>query len=221
MKIFNIFKKRGAICGITLLLAFVATAAFGFPGFASSIVGSVDVLPKIGLVLAAMAAGFLLFCLSLKYHDLCEMLASFVLVGMFGVAALFILFGSETYAILSSWRIINGQPVDEIGTIVPISATAVVAIHIITLLGAFCLGKHLLYGLCDNIKIKTRRVLATIAYSLTAMFLLNGVIFACIEGGYSDNSVQRRSNLIERIDDAKRKLDRLETELKSLESNTK
>jgi hypothetical protein len=221
LKILGVNLRGGAVCGALVLLALVLVVAVSFPGFISG------ASKALAVVSACTIAAGLFFYAAYKISEYERFLKivraiedNFFPCLLLGLVTVLIVGGgvvTEYEVIQSSFAAALRKPVDPIGTLIPVSAVTVISLHIIMLIGAVCLGRHVLYPLSSEINNRWQRILLSTVIAASAMFWINGFMSVIILKAYQDDNAYNRTILVERIDSAKQRLGGMERDLQELD----
>jgi hypothetical protein len=128
------FLSDGRVCAGASLLASIAAILFAFPG---------AIVPA--LIFSGIISLFGLFCVAL-HMGLSNFFAKFRVIGV----AAFWIAGAAAFAFVihfmavGIWKTLHGLPVDQYGTVIPITATGIVVIAAAYALGAACFYRHVM-----------------------------------------------------------------------------
>ncbi len=129
------------MCGIVSILAFIAAICVAFPQVFGLLTGRKFLSVFVPILM--MGVGFVVLGLIFDFIAKRKKLALVLGVTAFGAITLY--FGAFTTEI--AVKAAAGLPVDEFGTIVPISPVGVLAFAVAALLGSICLAKHAFFPL--------------------------------------------------------------------------
>lgn len=219
MNIKGFVLSSGRLCGGVAGLVFLVVVLSIFPVLAKILL--FGVLP-VAIALVGGVSG--LVFLGKRYRDLWVALDKFlgssfywlmgvVGAGSFGVA----LIALEWGVFASSLKVMHGQPVDDLGTVIPIGPLAVVALHCALIVVVYCVSRHLIFpSLAADVGKKWQRVVLGVVMTVIAhafaIFLIGGVILFA----YHDDVVQTRSDLNESLVRHKAAITEIEGRLQKL-----
>lgn len=222
MKIFGANWSTGAICGSVVLSLFLLTVVLGFPGLFAFIAALSSV--KIGGIAAVVAVVCIIFLLDAVFPRSVDSVAKYVMYGLqavailvVGLAVLWLIYMGVTTVVGGSIAVVSGLPVDSYGTVIPVSPITVFSLHAVTLVGAFCFARHVVYkklvkhgGKLSSVIISG---LVTGAILLTFQTFTTGLIYA----SYRDDFLKEKALFMREIEYHQSKVDRLKEGLKNLE----
>lgn len=227
MNILNIKIGTGKLCALVATTLFFTAILLAFPGiipavFATAIKYAVPMLTIAG---AGLAFVYGLAALEKRFPGILtkflEKSGEYFHIALvcFMIAMGLIAFVSVEYSVLAaSWAVIQGTSIDSSGTIIPISPIAVVALHVATLMGTVCFGRHCLYAALDPKGAKWLKVTISTIIALAVMIVVSGLVGMAIRNAYLDHSAERKADLVERIEKKQESLDKLKQELLQLEA---
>ncbi|TLX16691.1 hypothetical protein [Rhizobium sp. MHM7A] len=230
MNTLNLKISSGKLCALIAATFFLTVIILAFPGMIPAILATAIKYAAPMLTIGGAGVAFICGLMTLEKlfpgmigKFLEKISDNFALV--FNCGMIFVMVGGGFVAFLAleyrilvaSLAVIQGVPIDSIGTIIPITPTTVVALHIAMLMGAVCFGRHCIYANFDT-ETQWLKVTMSTVVALVMMILVSGFVGMAIREAYVDRSAEKRTELVERIKKEQENLDKLKQELLLVET---